>query len=47
VAILFTEFAIRVWRYEDETPAVIDSADTRKPEEILADVLKRYDRTDF
>ena len=44
VAILFTEFAIRVWRYEDETPAVIDSADSRKPEEILADVLAKYDR---
>lgn len=47
VAILFTEFAIRVWRYEDETPAVIDSADTRKPDEVLADVLKKYERHDF
>ena len=42
VAILFSEFPLRVWYYEGQKPAVIDSADGRKPEDVLADVLSKY-----
>lgn len=42
VAIMFTEFPLRVWYYEGEAPAVIDTNDKRKPDEILADVLAKY-----
>jgi hypothetical protein len=47
VAILFTEFALRVWHFDDETPAVIDSKDGRNPQDVLKDVLAAYVRNKF
>lgn len=42
VAILFTEFALRVWYPEGQKPATIDTPDGRNPKEILEEVLLKY-----
>jgi hypothetical protein len=43
VAIMFSEFPLRVWYPEGQKPVAIDTPDGRGPKEILAEVLLRYE----
>ena len=43
VAIMFTEFAFRVWYPEGQKPKVIDTPDGRNPKEILEEVKMKYE----
>lgn len=43
VAIVFTEFPMRVWYPEGQKPAVIDSPDGRSPKDILEEVKLKYE----
>lgn len=47
VAIMFTEFPLRVWYPEGHKPPVIETPDGRDPKEILAEVLTKYEIVDF
>lgn len=42
VAILFTEFPIRVWYPEGQKPASIETPDGRSPKDILEEVKLKY-----
>ena len=42
VAIMFTEFAIRVWYPKGKKPVHIKTPDGKDPKEILKEVLKKY-----
>jgi hypothetical protein len=42
VAILFTEFPIRVWYPEGQRPTAIDTPDGRNPKDILEEVKLKY-----
>jgi len=43
VAIMFTEFPLRVWYPEGQRPAAIDTPDGRNPKEILEEVKLKYE----
>jgi hypothetical protein len=43
VAIMFTEFPLRVWYPEGQKPTVIDTPDGRNPKEILEEVKLKYE----
>lgn len=43
VAIMFTEFPLRVWYPEGQKPPVIDTPDGRNPKEILEEVKLKYE----
>jgi hypothetical protein len=43
VAIMFTDFAVRVWYPEGQKPATIDTPDGRNPKEILEEVKLKYE----
>lgn len=45
VAIMFTEFPLRVWFPRGHKPGVIDTPDGRNPKEILEEVKLKYDLT--
>lgn len=47
VAIMFTDFPLRVWYYEDQKPRIIDSTDGRKAEDVLKDIKTKYNTIDF
>jgi len=47
VAIMFTEFPLQVWYPEGHKPATIDTPDSRKPDEILEEVLRKYEVLDL
>jgi hypothetical protein len=42
VAIMFTDFAVRVWYPENQRPTAIDTPDDRTPADILEDVKLNY-----
>jgi hypothetical protein len=43
VAIMFTEFALRVWYPEGQKPMVINTPDGRNPKDILEEVKMKYE----
>lgn len=43
VAIMFTEFPLRVWYPEGQKPPVVDTPDGRNPKEILEEVKLKYE----
>jgi len=43
VAIMFTDFPLRVWYPEGQKPPVIDTPDGRNPKEILEEVKLKYE----
>jgi len=43
VAIMFTEFPLRVWYPEGQKPVVINTPDGRNPKEILEEVKLEYE----
>lgn len=43
VAIMFTEFPLRVWYPEGQKPPVIDTPDGRNPKDILEEVKLKYE----
>jgi hypothetical protein len=47
VAIMFTEFALRVWYPDGARPSVIDTPDGRDPKDILEEVKLKYELLDF
>ena len=47
VMIQFTEFPLRVWYAEGQPPTVIDTPEGRSPDDILDEVLKRYEVLTF
>ena len=42
VAIMFTDFAVRVWYPENQRPVAIDTPDDRTPADIFEDVQLNY-----
>lgn len=43
VAILFTEFAIRVWYPDGQRPSAIETPDGRSPKDVLEEVKLKYE----
>lgn len=43
VAIMFTDFAVRVWYPENQRPVAIDTPDERTPLSILEEVKLKYE----
>lgn len=43
VAIMFTEFALRVWYPEGQKPVAIETPDDRSPADIFSDVKLQYE----
>lgn len=43
VAIMFTDFPLRVWYPEGQKPPVIDTPDGRNPKDILEEVKLKYE----
>lgn len=43
VAIMFTDFAVRVWYPEGNPPPIIETPDGRSPKEILQEIKTRYE----
>ena len=44
VAIMFTEFPLRVWHPEGQKPEVVNTPDGRNPKDILDEVRMKYER---
>lgn len=47
VAIMFTEFPLRVWYPEGQKPATIDTPDGRNMDEVLEEAIRKYEIVGF
>lgn len=47
VAIMFTDFPLRVWYYEDQPPRIINSPDGHNAEKVFEEIKAKYVTIDF